>query len=149
MRLLEDQTLEELEPGPYALRVGPADTHPFMPVLTVPEGWASMDREGFGIASAAEGTNGAVLWVWDLEEIYSHPCDASGVLQPVGPAIADVAAALAAQPLRAGTTPEPVTVDGHDGFYVELTVPEGTDVDACPGGRFNSWPERGCRTADR
>jgi hypothetical protein len=142
--LLADQTLTELEPGPYALQVGFRPSHRYMPVLTVPEGYASIDREGFGIASTGDLDQGVdgLLWVWDLEEIYSHPCDASGTPQPVGPTVEDVAQALAVQPLRAGTAPEPVTIGGYEGFYVELRVPDDLDVTSCPTGRFNSWPGR-------
>jgi hypothetical protein len=142
--LLADQTLVELEPGPYAWDSGNAAPDRFMAVVTVPEGYVSMDRDGFGVRGSGDQgrPDDRVLWLWELTEIYSHPCDATGVLQPVGPAVADIAAALAAQPLRDGTEPEPVTIGGFDGYYVELTVPDGTDVDSCPTGRFNSWPGR-------
>ena len=55
--------------------------------------------------------------------------------------MADLAGALAAQPMRKGTEPVPITIGGYDGLYVELSTPE--DITACPDGGFRSWPGRG------
>jgi len=141
--LLEDQRLDELEPGPYAFTPDDDAAGGLMPVLTVPEGYVSLGSEGFGIESTGDVEGRYhVLWLWHLEEIYDDPCGPVAGLRPVGPEVGDIAAALAAQPLRDGSEPVPITIGGYDGFYVELTVPDDMDVDACPTGRFNSWPGR-------
>jgi hypothetical protein len=59
--------------------------------------------------------------------------------------VADLAEALAAQELRDGTDPVPVTVGGYDGLYVEVSVPDEVDAGDCPGGVFGLWPGRAQR----
>lgn len=54
--------------------------------------------------------------------------------------MADLAGALAAQPMREATDPVPVTIGGYDGLYVELSTPD--DITTCNGGYFRSWPGR-------
>jgi hypothetical protein len=115
-------------------------------VVSVPEGFAAMDG-GSGVVAGDvdDGTAEAdyrVLWMWEVTSVYAHPCEAGRGVVPVGPGVADLAEALAGQPLRAGTAPVDVTVGGYPGMYVELSVPGDVDPDACPGGRFNSWPGR-------
>lgn len=129
-------TIEE-----YERRRAEIERTPLAPVLQVPEGYTAFD-EGSGVAAndVASGDVG-VVWVWDIEAVYTHPCD-GGRPETVGPSVADLANALAAQPLRDGTDPVPVTVGGYDGLYVELSVPDDIDIDSCDLGKFNSWPGR-------
>jgi len=131
-----------LEPGLYKFPVDSAPVGYRVPLVSVPEGFVSI-LGGFGVRSGNWGTDDArVLYVWDVDSISAHPCQAGVAQTQVGPTAADLADALAAQPMRSGTDPVPVTVDGFDGFYVELSVPDDVDVEACPGGKFNSWPGR-------
>jgi len=124
-----------LAPGRYVASVAGEPAAPLLPVLSVPAGYLSI---GTGV-----GTDDLerYLWVWDVDSVFAHPCDASA--EPVGPSVADLANALAAQPLRAGTDPVPVTVGGYDGLYVELSVPDVVDDRACTDSDFSLWPERG------
>ena len=46
---------------------------------------------------------------------------------PVGPTVDDLADAMAKQPMRDGTTPTEVTIDGYAGKYLELTIPADLD----------------------
>lgn len=133
------RTEELLEPGRYLLSLPDAPSAPLVPVLTVPAGYLPV-TDGSGVR--AEETFPAVVWVWNIESVHTHPCDSSGRPEPVGPSVADLANALAAQPLRDATAPVTVTVGGYEGLFVELSMPDDVDVDACPGGRFNSWPGR-------
>jgi hypothetical protein len=128
-----------VDPGRYVVSVAGAPVLSLLPVLSVPEGF-----EGI------EGQNGVrtddlarYVWVWKVDSVYAHPCDATP--EPVGPSPADLAAALSAQSLRAGTDPVPIAVGGHDGLYVELTVPQAIDTTACPSGIFSLWPGRAQR----
>ena len=125
-----------LDPGRYVFPVLDADSAPLLPVLSVPEGYAGLES---GMGVGADGL-ARYLWVWDVDSVFAHPCDARA--EPVGPSVADLAEALAAQQLRTGTDPVPVTVGGYDGLYVELTVPDEVDASACPGGVFGLWPGR-------
>lgn len=135
-----------LDPGRYVVSVADASSAdagnavpPLLPVLSVPEGFQSL---GFGIGAFGVRTPDfeRYVGVWDVPRVYPHPCDA--ISEPVGPSVADLANALAAQPLRSGTDPVPVTVGGYDGLYVELSVPAEVDVSACPSGVFSLWPGR-------
>ena len=98
-----------------------------------------------------DGTARALgLSSWIVGNIYADPCQwGDGLLEPpVGPSVDDLADALAKQPMRNGTTPTAVTVDGYDGKYLELTIPADLDLATCskvPGasastpGAFVSW----------
>lgn len=128
-----------VDPGLYAFPVLDASPGYRVPLVSVPEGFISA-AEGVW-SGEIEADDGRVLFIWEINSVSSHPCEAGATAVPVGPTTADLAAALAAQPMRSGTDPVPVTVDGFDGFYVELSVPD-IDLAACPGGKFNSWPGR-------
>jgi hypothetical protein len=128
-----------LAPGRYLVSVADAPSVPLLPVLSVPEGYEAI---GGGTGVGADDL-ARYLWVWDVNSVFAHPCDASP--QPVGPSVADLAEALSAPSLRASTDPVPVTVGGYDGMYVELTVPDEVDASACPSGIFSLWPGRAQR----
>jgi hypothetical protein len=130
-----------LRPGQYVATVAGGEDHAMLPVLSVPDGFHNAG--GVGVVSGDTDEELRVVWVWDIGAVYSHPCDAGKVVQPVGPTVADLANAFAAQPMRKATDPVPVTVGGYEGLYMELSVPEGTDVTKCAGGRFDSWVEDG------
>jgi hypothetical protein len=131
----------DLEPGRYALSVIDDDAAPALPVLSVPEGYSNIED---GVVQADDLER--YVWVWAVDSVYAHPCDATAA--PVGPSVADLAEALVAQQLRTGTDPVPVTVGGHEGLYVEVAVPEEVDAGACPVGIFNLWPGRHQRVGE-
>jgi hypothetical protein len=132
--LVSDST--PLDPGRYVITVLDATSVPLLPVLSVPAGYVNMDA-GFGVRSDDESRH---VWASDVNSVYTHPCQAGAVPEPVLPSAAHLANALFAQPLRTGQAPVAVTVGGHQGFYVELTVPDDVDVTKCPRGRFELWP---------
>ncbi len=68
----------------------------------------------------------------------SDPCKAGKNGVDPRPTVADLAQALTAQPLRAGSDPVPVTVAGYQGLYVETSVPAHIDFTKCEGGYFDS-----------
>ena len=117
IRLLANQPDQApLEPGRYAMSMSEAAT--MTPVLTVPDGYSHLS-DGWAIFRTEDtGSDGysPTIGVWEVDAVYSHPCDRSGRLEPVGPSVADLADALAAQPMRNGSTPAPVTVSGYDGL---------------------------------
>jgi len=129
-----------LDPGRYVAAIDGAPDAPLLPVLSVPEGYVGIEG-GIGVADATDRVE-RVVWAWVVDMVYPHPCSVGEFAEPVGPSVADLANALAAQALRAGTDPVPVTVGGYDGLYVELSVPDDVDVGACPGGQFRMWPSR-------
>lgn len=144
--LLKDQpTNAPLAPGGYVVSVSDAPSSaPVAPVLEVPAGYVTDGGMGVWADNGEEDGNSGV-WVWDIRSVYTHPCDASGYPEAVGPSVTDLASALAAQPMREGTRPVPVTIGGHDGLYVELFTPDDLDFATCREGYFHSWPGRSDR----
>ena len=136
--MLSDHAGTRLEPGPYVVSVEDAPAAPVLPVLTVPEGYSAIE-DGIGVISANDER---FVWVWNIELVDTHPCDALGHPAAVGPSTADLANALASQPLRDGTEPVPVSIGNYDGYYVEVSIPDDIDIAECHGGQFDSWPGR-------
>lgn len=140
--LLRDQEgAETLAPGRYIVNpINGVSSAPMAPVLTVPEGFGSA---GDAVLTEEDiGDGGIVLWVWDVQSVYTHPCDDGGTAEPVGPSVAALAEALAAQPMRDGTEPSAVTIGGYDGLYVELSRPDDLDLATCREDAFHTWPGR-------
>jgi len=94
------------------------------------------------------------LSVWDVGQVYRHPCHwLVGKFDP-GPTVDDLVSALVAQPLRKATAPTSVRLAGYTARYLELSVPsdlksvatndfEGCDVDPSDGNRyFEGWTGR-------
>lgn len=126
-----------LAPGRYVASPSDAPSSTaFMPVLDVPQGYTNIGS----MVVRADAEENRVVWLWDIKRVYTDPCDSAGAPEPVGPSVADLAAALAAQPLSAGTDPVAVTVGGYDALYVEMTTP--ADLSMCRDGYFRSWPGR-------
>ena len=133
-----------LDPGMYVVDdFGAPSSATMAPVLQVPDGYFAIDGSGV-MASWSQ-----VVWLFRIESVYTHPCDPGGRLKDVGPSVADLANALAAQPMRDGTDPVPITIGGYDGLYVELSTPD--DISTCRKGLdekgasynyFYSWPGR-------
>lgn len=140
-RLVDQPDGQPLDPGRYVMSLSGAT---MLPVLTVPDGYSHSEAGSGVFVTDDTGSDGYSphIAVWDISAVYTHPCDEGSRLEQVGPSVADLATALAAQPLRNGSTPAPVRVGGYDGLYVELSVPDDADFTECPGRRFNSWPGR-------
>ncbi|BDZ63474.1 hypothetical protein [Agromyces mangrovi Wang et al. 2018] len=133
-----------LDPGTY--RMQPSDVLGGAPypdlLVTVPDGWTSVD--GWVLERGL-----VAILLWNVHEVYGHPCRWAGTELPSGETVDDLVTTLVAVPLRNPSTPEPVEVDGRTGLYFEWSVPtdiphdgEGfPDCDAKPGEPhdFVSW----------
>jgi hypothetical protein len=111
--------------------------------ITVPDGWANID--GWALNSG-EGTDHWVgVTFWDVDEVFAHPCQWQGRRIQPGPTVADLAKALAKQPLRDATEPVDIVVDGFQGMQLEWSVPAGIDFTTCDQDEsegdhlFRSW----------
>ena len=126
-----------LEPGTYLL------AHGLNATITVPAGWENLDDRGVVKETAGGSATVVVFWPFptDLREVYTDPCDWSTniVDPPVGPTVDDLANALAAQSMRGDPVPTDVTIDGHEGKVLEMTVPSDIDFLSCDMGQFRSW----------
>ncbi len=121
-----------LAPGRYGLTVA-ENVVPELP-------WAVVDTpEGFGHFSAwilaAEDPQGRrAVSYWTVHAVYRDPCESAVVEVDT---VEDAAAAFLAQPRSKVSAPTQVTLDGYQGLYLELEVPEGTDFADCP--KYHPW----------
>jgi hypothetical protein len=106
-------------------------------VIDVPEGfqghesWVWTDEQGPG--------EFAQLSSWAPTRVPMDPCQPKKPSPPLGPTVKDFARALAAQKRTTTTKPIPVTVDGHEGLYLELTTPRRFDYQACGPDGMQIW----------
>ena len=107
--------------------------------LTVPAGWEAIDT--LWVYKNVLGGGDFDLGVFPslIGGVHADPCrwQGSSVDPPVGPTVADLAFALAAQ--AGSSSPTDVTVGGHPAKKVELVIPDGIDKDACDDGDYGRW----------
>ena len=102
-------------------------------VLDLPEGlngggeyiWASPENGGW------------ILGYWTVDGVYLDPCTRGDTFDTRELKFPDIwVEALSAQRRTETTQAVPVTLDGYDGVYVELTAPTDLDFDICRGKRL-------------
>jgi hypothetical protein len=71
-----------------------------------------------------------------------HPCR-DHTTRVVGPTVSDLAEGLRRQPLLDVTKPVPVSLDGHRGLYLEVTIPDGIDAESCVDDRVSLFESGG------
>jgi hypothetical protein len=115
-----------------------ASGKPFPNVLvTVPDGWSSY--QGFAVERRTGTPRELAVSVWSVADVYADGCHWLGSTIHPGPTVDELAAALAARPLRNATTPVAVSFDGYQGKYMEWSVPADINFSECDGGIFQSW----------
>lgn len=136
-----DGTDDALDPGTYVIDPAEApDTAPLPNVeITVPEGWANL--EGWGVRSTSEDDRLLSISLWQVQEVYAHPCRWNRPRIVPGPTAADLAEVLTTIPLRNATTPVDIELDGYTGKELEWSVPADADFSKCVDGKFQSWKE--------
>jgi hypothetical protein len=116
--------------GKYSITAHQTMTVPA--TLTIADGWT-----GCGLLFKEWGEVGgpSIIGFWKVENVYRNPCHWLGALMDpaVGPAAADLTAALVEQELTDATEPSAATLGGHPASYVRLSVPEDVDVSDCDG----------------
>ena len=105
-------------------------------VVEVPEGYGSPG--GWTVDRGADGDPGnyGAVDFWSVGTVVDDPCNPSINTDP-GPTVRDLADALHQQSGRRATEPEPVTLDGHHGLYLEITAPQR--FDACDNSTYTLW----------
>ena len=127
-------------PGTYF-----ADYGGYRYTLTVPaSGWTSAVAEN-GIAISTEGpaqewSASLIIWgeVGPATVVYGKACQWAGSNVIPGPTVEDLADALAGLDDFETFGPTDVTVAGHDGKRVQLTVPGNVDFSDCHEGEYRS-----------
>jgi hypothetical protein len=138
--LIGDST--PLVPGTYqfSVKANPGWGTPDA-LVEVPSGFKDGDDvPGFYVVSR---DGDAFLGLWTIEHVQSDAClRPQNDLMTPGPSVEDLAEALVAQKSTDASAPEPVTLAGYRGLYVELASPR--DVSKCdqhPG----LWGDPGSR----
>jgi hypothetical protein len=127
---------------PYAITdrccVGPARL-----VLTAPAGWETFDPIFIGknaLDDPGVGLYDILLGAHLVGNVYGGGCEWQGtaVDPPVGPSVDDLATALVAQGGPGTAAPIDVTIGGHSGKKVELSIPADVDLATCD--KENTYP---------
>jgi hypothetical protein len=123
----QDQKWATMEQGRYAVQLAPSLTYE----VDVPDQWRVY--EGRFLNPPPSGAN-SIFFVAsapaDSTELPQHPCDDPSGTR-VGPSVSDLAHALRQQPVLEVSRPDPVTVDGSDGLYVDVRIPDEVDSSTC------------------
>jgi hypothetical protein len=133
---------QDLKAGTYAVDLSQLDApgKPFPNVLiTVPAGWNTY--QGFAVQSHADTPRHLALSLWNLVDVYINGCRWLGPMIHPGPTVDELAAVLAARPLRNATAPVAVSLGGYHGRYLEWSVPLDIQFSDCDGAFFKSWTD--------
>ena len=125
-----DPSPVEAGPTHVAFGSGPVLT-PYLEV-DVPEGWSQDDDMVLTTGIGGARTTLRIELSGNVKAVFPEPC--RGRRQAVGPGVDDLATALAGMKVVSTGPPTPVTLDGHGGYQVRLTVPSGFDPTTCKGG---------------
>lgn len=139
------------EPGAYAMTARGHESAP-LAVVDVPGGFTNFGAFAmWPEESASEVEPFQAIQYWTVFGVHSDPCRHEGAAPEIGSSVEDLAGALAEQELTDVSTPEPVSLDGHDGLYVELAVPPDVRLERCGHGYYMFWdgsPDDQQHTAD-
>lgn len=138
------------EPGTYALTARGAGTPP-LAVLDVPAGYSNFGFFGLWPGVRASGQPFRALQYWTVDGVFIDPCEMDEDAPEAGTTVEDLAEALVAQKRTAVTEPVPVTLDGHEGLYLELTASSDIAFEDCAMGYYAYWegsPDDAQHTAD-
>lgn len=129
--VLPDQS-GSIAAGPWAVRAEGLPDAP-LAVLDVPDGFSG------GVPHI--WTNKGRIGYFNPGGVYEDPCSDSGEAPSAGATVEDLAAALRAQKLTITTRPVPVSVDGHNGLFLEMTAPADFDFEKCRDGVLTVWED--------
>ena len=114
---------------------------PALAELTLPAGYGNFGH--FALwptdVSQSEDTPFRAVQYWTVHGVDPDPCNSTGAAPQIGPSVEDLAEALDNQKHSDATEPVPVTLDGHEGVYLELSVHVGRDPGTCSGGYYFEW----------
>jgi hypothetical protein len=127
---------DELAPGCWAITARGLQGSP-LAELDLPAGFSGNDAWVW-VNADKQGEWGAIT-LMPAGDVYLDPCTRAGTPPKVGPSVEDFATALAAQKVTTTTRPVPVSLDDHEGLYLEMSVPAGFDVSRCRDEELILW----------
>jgi hypothetical protein len=123
---------EALDPGRYQVNGGVST-----PVtVAVPAGWrASGDWVVWG-PKGNDLPDGMAIRFYTIPNLAANPLSysAGNLDPPVGPTVDDMAQAIVAHPGWIATEPKDITIDGHAGQLVSITIPTDAELPIVGGG---------------
>jgi hypothetical protein len=140
-------------PTPIALPVHPqallvpelgvylaGDPFPIPVTITVPAGWVGKVGGEYAAYLDKPSGSGASIALSLSQTIFADPCIDRGLLDPQpGPAVDDLASALASLPGFDVTIPTEVTVDGYRGMQLTMTAPDNFDGCTLSSEGYRVW----------
>jgi hypothetical protein len=105
------------------------DPFPVEMGLRIGSGWSMwggpFDSQVGAIYEGSPDDHGIIFVI--VNNVYADACDpGAGAMTPeLGPTVDDLATALADQAGTESSDPVPVTIDGHDGLYLDYSYPGG------------------------
>ena len=127
-----------LPAGRYALTADGGGSSE-LAVLDVPEGFHGYG--GWSLGAEEGPTNHHFFGVsyHTVDAVPEDGCTRDDEPTDAGTSPDDLVAALEAQKMTSTTTPEPVSLAGHDGVYLELTASERIRPKTCTNRTFEVW----------
>ena len=126
------------EPGTYALTARGSGTPP-LAVIDAPAGYSNFGFFALWPYVKAEAQPFRSVQYWTVDGVFNDPCKMDADAPSAGTTVEDLAAALAEQKRTEVTDPIPVTLDGHQGLYLELTAATDIEFKDCELGYYSYW----------
>lgn len=135
--------MQPIAAGRHILQVLGTGTYPSISVK-VPEGWYDV---GGQFVNAGPNRDGE-LSVWDVGQVFRHPCHWQGQAFDPGPTVSDLVKAFQAQPTATGGRYRAgdIKLGGYSGSFLERRVsvdPQSCDVGPDGAPVFQRWPGYG------
>ncbi|MBA2559294.1 MAG: hypothetical protein H0V07_05295 [Propionibacteriales bacterium] len=127
---------DDLGPGCWAIKARGLQGSP-LAELDLPTGFSGNDAWVW--VNADKQDEWGAITLMPAGDVYLDPCTRAGIPPKVGPSVEDFATALAAQNVTTTTKPVPVSLDDHEGVYLEMSVPAGFDVSRCRDEELILW----------
>jgi hypothetical protein len=113
---------------------------PIPVTITVPAGWVGKVGGEYAAYLDKPSGSGASIALSLSQTIFADPCIDRGLLDPQpGPAVDDLASALASLPGFDVTIPTEVTVDGYRGMQLTMTAPDNFDGCTLSSEGYRVW----------
>jgi hypothetical protein len=108
--------------------------------VTIPQGWVSI--EGTDIRKNRDQPNEVTFELYSADiNVYPNACATERRGPRTGPTADDLLAALRAQENSDVSEPAVITIGGHPGMRLEVSVPEGLDVASCTLETLRIWSD--------
>lgn len=112
----------------------------------VPDGWAAVDHWGVSGPLGYDAPDGMGVRFYTVGNLLNNPSSYADGRQdpPVGPTVDDLIQAIVDQTEWTASTPTEATIGGFSARHVQITIPEGAELDSRePGGAFYLFQDEG------